>query len=214
MISRRLRKIVDWIDGSVLADIGCDHAYVAIAAVQEHRVNKAYACDIAPGPLQRAAENIRAQNLDGQIECRLQTGIEGLPEAVDIIVIAGMGGRTIQDILSKGQIREQTFLISPHNHAADLRMYLQAHGLHILREQLITEGNHAYPILEVKKKDTIQPMTAFEIEYGKNVCNREEFQTYLDRLEQKYKTLLKQVPPEKNGELVQKLECLKKRDTL
>ncbi|MBR2759683.1 MAG: tRNA (adenine(22)-N(1))-methyltransferase TrmK, partial [Solobacterium sp.] len=39
---------------AVLADIGTDHAYLPILAVSDHTIEKAYACDVAPGPLSQA----------------------------------------------------------------------------------------------------------------------------------------------------------------
>ena len=53
-VSKRLETIVSFVQGRVLADIGCDHAYVVVQSLLENRVQKAYACDVSQGPLERA----------------------------------------------------------------------------------------------------------------------------------------------------------------
>lgn len=40
--------------GCRLADIGCDHAYIPISAVQSGNAIFAYASDVRKGPLERA----------------------------------------------------------------------------------------------------------------------------------------------------------------
>ena len=87
-VSKRLQAIVDWIDGTILADIGCDHAYVAIEAIRQKKVLKAYACDIAQGPLNNAKKTIEELGLQDKIECVLMDGISGLSSEVDFVVIA------------------------------------------------------------------------------------------------------------------------------
>ena len=96
----RIQKIADMINkGVVLADIGTDHAFLPILAIKHKKVKKAYACDIAKGPLEIAKRNIQAENLDGQIETILSNGFEHVPLDVDVVVIAGMGYYTAKDIL-------------------------------------------------------------------------------------------------------------------
>ena len=57
--SKRLSTLVEWIDGTVLADIGCDHGYVAVNAILLEKVENAYACDIAQGQLENAKKTER-----------------------------------------------------------------------------------------------------------------------------------------------------------
>ena len=75
---KAITAIVDWIDGTILADIGCDHAYVAIEAIRQKKVIKAYACDIAQGPLNNAKKTIEELGLQDKIECVLMDGISDI----------------------------------------------------------------------------------------------------------------------------------------
>ena len=79
-ISERLNTIIHMVRPcSLLADIGCDHGYVCIRAVQTGQAASAIASDVAAGPLQIAADNIRAADLDDRITLILADGLEGIP---------------------------------------------------------------------------------------------------------------------------------------
>lgn len=214
MISKRLEHIVDWVDGTCLADIGCDHAYVAIECILRNKVQKAYACDVAQGPLEHAKETIAQYQLENQIECLLKNGIQNLPEDVDVIVIAGMGATTIQMILDQGEVKEnQTLILSPHNRDEELRTYLQSHNYEIEKEQIVYDEGHFYPIMMVHFNRT-QSLNEEEVFYGKNCVYNEDYQLYIRTLKKKYEKLLKQIPKGKNEEILHRLEILNKKDTL
>lgn len=86
--------------GSVVADIGTDHAFLPIALVESKKAKKVIATDVAQKPLNNARENIEKAGV-GNIELRLCDGLSGVfPDEVDCVTIAGMGGNVIRDILS------------------------------------------------------------------------------------------------------------------
>ena len=152
-ISKRLKKIASLADESVIADIGCDHALVCIEALNQHHVQKAYACDLHPGPLEQAKINIAAQGLSDRIFTRLESGIHNLPEDTRQILICGMGGRLIEQILTDDPISTnvQSMLLSPHKDAAHLRQFLIEQGWRIEKEWMVEDG-HFYPILKVVRQ--------------------------------------------------------------
>lgn len=79
-----------------------DHAYLHIWLVKKGVIQKAIAADINMGPLQKAAFNIRRYNVGKQVDARLSDGLELIfPNEADDIVIAGMGGELIADIIEK-----------------------------------------------------------------------------------------------------------------
>lgn len=149
-ISTRLQKILSLVNGTVLADIGCDHAYVAVNSVLSGKVNKAYACDIAEGPLLHAKATVEKYHVEGQVILRLQNGIENLPQDVDSVVIAGMGALTVIDILEKGKSFVQNhcqFILSVHKDEDKLRAFLTENGYYINEEYIVLDDHHYYPIL-------------------------------------------------------------------
>ena len=90
--------------GNVIADIGCDHGYLSIALVQNHKAKRMIACDINKGPLAAAEKNIRTCNLSEQIELRLSDGFEKAQAGeCDGAILAGMGGPLGLRILYDGK---------------------------------------------------------------------------------------------------------------
>ena len=96
---------------------------MAIEAIRQKKVLKAYACDIAQGPLNNAKKTIEELGLQDKIECVLMDGISGLSSEVDFVVIAGMGSKTIEMILDNGDCTNRTFLLMPHKDEDSLRKY-------------------------------------------------------------------------------------------
>ncbi len=151
-MSPRLLAIADCATkGSRLADIGTDHAYISVYLVQKNIISSALAMDINVGPIQRAEANIRKYRLEDKIETRLSNGLENLkPNEADEIVIAGMGGILIAEILNAARrlwddnIR---FIFQPMTAAEELRKFLEINGFYIEKEALAEEENKIYQII-------------------------------------------------------------------
>ena len=55
-LSKRLLKVATLVEpAAFLADIGCDHGFLAISLVKSGKVKKAFCSDINEGPLKRAS---------------------------------------------------------------------------------------------------------------------------------------------------------------
>lgn len=208
-VSKRLQAIVDWIRGSVLADIGCDHGYVAASAILQNKVDQAFACDIAEGPLQNAMKTIEAYGLEDRMFCRLMNGMQGLDDSVDVVVIAGMGAKTIEEILDHGCLENRRFLLMPHKDAESLRQYLTTHFLFIVQERMIFDEGHYYPLMDVRH-DSLnkQELINAEFLYGKNMIHDETFEQFIDQEYVKWTRIDQQMPADKRENSKQRLEIL------
>lgn len=151
-ISERLKRIASFVtEGSRVADIGTDHAYVPIYLVTEGRAVHALAMDVREGPLARAREHIREQGLSGRIEIRRSDGLSSYRRGeADSIVITGMGGALIVRILSGGAgkyegIRE--LILSPQSEPFLVRRWLRENGFLLEREAMLCEDGKYYTIM-------------------------------------------------------------------
>lgn len=152
-LSPRLRAIADRVPPSCrrLADIGTDHGYLPADLLLTGRLDFAVAADIGAEPLDRArrtAEKFAVANMD----LRLGDGLSVLaPGEVDCVVIAGMGGDTVIDILAAAPwTREGTvLLLQPMTRAELLRPWLAENGYAIRAEALAADRGVIYPILTV-----------------------------------------------------------------
>ena len=149
-LTPRLAVICDMVVGVVCADIGTDHALLPCALVQSGRVSHAYATDINPGPLARAQETIAACGLSGEVETLLCDGIPpAVAAACGTVIVAGLGGETIAEILARASIRPYTqLLLQPMTRAPQLRAWLCGSGYTILCERLAAEPDRIYTVLE------------------------------------------------------------------
>lgn len=137
--------------GSRIADIGTDHANIPIYLIKNEIAKSVIAADINKGPLERATKHICENGLVQMIKTRLGPGLTVLrPREVDTIIIAGMGGLLIKDILadSHGILDAITTLILQPMIAHDvLREWLYNNGFIIVDEELAKEGNKIYTVI-------------------------------------------------------------------
>ena len=149
-LSPRLAAIAELIpQGSSLADVGTDHGYLPIALTEAGRLRSAVASDLRPGPLERGRQNAIERGVSG-IRFLLTDGLDGITAAdADTVVIAGMGGDTIVDILSRAPwTRENTLLLlQPMSRTEVLRRALPELGLAVQAEHIAEDAGKLYSIL-------------------------------------------------------------------
>lgn len=163
-IDNRLQSIASLVSTChTLADIGTDHAYLPIYLLQTNKCALAYACDVASGPLKAAIDNINKYHLNEKIIPILGDGLSKIP-LVDEVIIAGMGGLLIIDILKKAPNDFQSFVLQPNNNINTLRHYLTTNNYQIIDEDVAFASGKYYEILKVAKGQ--QTLSALEIEYG------------------------------------------------
>ena len=138
--------------GSVFIDVGTDHGLLAAFLVESGRCPRGYACDINPGPLDKARQTLGRLGLEDRVSLRLTDGLAGFEDApARDIVIAGMGGELIAAILDRAPfVRDPAYRLTlqPMTRARELRRYLGEAGFAVLREQAVREGERLYSVLE------------------------------------------------------------------
>ncbi|WP_258360235.1 tRNA (adenine(22)-N(1))-methyltransferase [Moorella sulfitireducens] len=137
--------------GSLVADIGTDHAYLPLYLVASGRCLRVIAVEAAPGPYRRALAAVAAAGLREQVEVRLGEGLTPLrPGEVDTVTMAGLGALTQQKILEDApEVRQELklLILQPQGEAGPLRRYLAAGGWYLCNEDLVYEKGHYYVIL-------------------------------------------------------------------
>ncbi len=149
----RLKIVADEVrKGKKIADIGTDHAYLPAYLIENNICPSAIAADIGKGPLENARKVVStSKKLSDRIELRLSDGLEKIfPDEADDIVIAGMGGILISEILTKApwvKNESKRLILQPMSHAEDVRKYLCENGFEIIKEKASTDGKHNYIII-------------------------------------------------------------------
>ena len=99
-VSKRIKGICEYINiNSNVADIGCDHGYLILEAASSKQILYAQLIDNKVAPLEKAKSNLK--NINIKVDYTLADGLDELNPEIDTIVIAGMGGILIQDIIKK-----------------------------------------------------------------------------------------------------------------
>ncbi|TSO26361.1 class I SAM-dependent methyltransferase [Lactobacillus sp. LL6] len=168
----RLNTLAKMVDSNTrVADIGTDHAYLPIELVKEGKISFAIASDIAAGPLQNAKADIQKAGLQDKIETRLGAGLETIKheDKIETVVIAGMGGKLMSQILEDAYQRGFQFknlVLEPNIGEPGVRSWLMNHEYKILDEDLIAEAGHTYELIKAELvKEKVQ-LTEKEIFFG------------------------------------------------
>ncbi len=155
-ISKRLLCCASMVQpGSRVADIGTDHGYLGIYLLQSSAARHVIACDLRKDPLENARRNAKLFGVDGEMELRLSDGLEKiLPDEVDTVVMAGMGGDLIQKILSQCPWRKREglqFILQPQSAGNVLRRWLCEDGFEIQREEPVQDGHFLYTVMDIRQ---------------------------------------------------------------
>ncbi|WP_088072755.1 tRNA (adenine(22)-N(1))-methyltransferase [Gottfriedia luciferensis] len=226
-LSRRLKRVFDYIpEGTKLADIGSDHAYLPCYAVLNKRCTSAIVGEITEGPFNSARSTIRQSGLEGIVEARMGDGLEVLvPNEVDVITIAGMGGSLISSILENGKEKlegVETLVLQPNIGAHQIRYWLEKEGYSLIEEDIVEEDGKIYEILVASKSNQTSPYSeqkekelfigpfllkkqndAFKKKWAHEMKNFERILTQLESAKQTEESI------QKMKEIQQKIEWIK-----
>ena len=139
--------------GSVICDVGTDHAYLPLWLLTHGVCSRAVACDINEGPLQSAMRNADKFGVRDKMSFYLSDGAKDIPRNFDALVCAGMGGDTMIHILEDAPwLRsEQYYLVLQcQSKTPMLRKYLSDTGWCIVEETIIRDGKFLYTVMEVR----------------------------------------------------------------
>lgn len=171
-LSERLKLCADMVSPqSKIADIGTDHAYIPIWLALNSIITSALACDIRSGPLENASKNIEKYSLSNVIDTRLSDGLLNVREnEVNEIIIAGMGGNIISNILSSctwKNKKDKIFILQPMKYEERLRDFLAKNGYIIEKENATICSGKVYTAMKVIYTGIPQKIENYEKYIGK-----------------------------------------------
>ena len=218
MISKRLELVASFVpQGSILLDVGSDHAYLPIELVEKGQIERAIAGEVVEGPYQSAVKNVEAHGLKEKIQVRLANGLAAFEEEdqVTVITIAGMGGRLIATILEEGLDKlanVERLILQPNNREDDLRIWLQDHSFQIVAESILEEAGKFYEILVVEAGQ--MKLSASDVRFGP-FLSKEVSPIFVQKWQKeaaKLEFALSQIPEKNLAErqvLVDKIQAIK-----
>ena len=181
MLSKRLKTVADLVTPcEKVADVGTDHGYVPIYLVKENICQFAYAMDVNEGPLKIAKSNIAEEGLEDKIETILSDGFDSFGDRdADSVIIAGMGGDLIVDILARAKDFDE-LILSPHKRSDLVRKFLSENGYKISDEKMVEDAKKFYPVIKAVKGES--EYDEVKLEFGPILLKKkdETLKEYLD----------------------------------
>lgn len=196
----RIEHLVSLIDNChTLADVGCDHGRLSKLALSRGLCKNLIASDISEKCLAKARKTLAGYDNAAFMVC------DGIPQDTyaDFIVISGMGGHTIADILSRYDGRA-TLLLSPQSHAELVRGHLCKSGYRIVYDKCFEDRNKYYDVIKAEYLGGELTMDALHLKYGR-------YEEKNDALAARLCRMLGKLPPdsEKRRELEEVLKWQK-----
>lgn len=153
-LDSRLSAVASFVrQGSVVADIGTDHAYLLCYLIENGICPEGIAADINKGPLNNAKQTVIDCGINDKVQLILSDGLKSIPEnSADDIVMAGMGGILISEIIDCAPwVKNENINIiaQPMTHAEVLREYLCKNGFKINKEITATDGKRLYVVMSL-----------------------------------------------------------------
>lgn len=190
-LSKRLLSIANLVDdNSKVVDIGCDHGLVSIYLAMNKQNISIIASDINQNALDNAIKNINKYHLEDKIKVCLSNGLDNINDEIDTIIISGMGGHTIIDILTNNQEKLNTvnnIIIQSNNDIEYVRRKIVKLGYYISKEKLILDKNIYYTVIlftKGKKKYTNK-----EYYFGP-ILLKENSKIFIERKKKEYTKLV------------------------
>lgn len=206
-LDKRMSAILSNIEKcEVLADIGCDHGMIAVSAAQNHLANKIIASDISMASAKKA-ESLAIKSGVSNMEVRVGDGTSVLMDnECDTVVVAGMGGRLICDMLSHDRRIFNKYILSPQSDQDYVRKYFSEHDfLPELDYKVLSLGKY-YDIMVVKK-GKYHPGES-EILYGSGMGD--DFASFKEYQSKKLELVIQKATGDRKAQAIHYLELLQK----
>ncbi len=203
-LSSRLKAIYDQVGaarkelgpGRVI-DVGSDHGLLAVACLESGIAAEVICTEINEGPAEHSKDALKEAGFEDRSQVLVTDGLDGVKlQKSDVIVIAGMGGLNIIDILSRcignetpELLREVRFVIQPQKSVNLVRKFLAGQGFVFDDESVCTDRDFFYNIMRMSYGAQPYELGAYKECYGmllieKAVAGDELVRSYFDHLDE------------------------------
>ncbi len=209
VLSKRLKAIYDLIPNQVCSDIGADHGKLIISLVEDNKIPYGYAVENKKGPYDILCAEVSKSSKKDFIKPIFSDGIKDLSEDVKTLVIAGMGGHLIIDILTKNINKLKNIkdiILDPHNDIEFVRKSMYEMGFSLINEVMVFENKVYYEILHFinKKMDMLDSKS---LKYGP-IFLKEKPRIFIKKYNEKIK-VIKNILNNENVSLKRRMELEK-----
>ena len=195
ILSKRLQAVFNLVSKNTrAADIGADHAFLAIELIKKNISSFVIAGEVAPGPLENSKINVEQNNLEDKISVRLGDGLEVIndEDEIDTIIIAGMGGILINNILNAGYPEKfnhvKELVLQPNIGEPLVRKWLMEHNFEIVDENILEDDNHIYEMIKARFVEVPAKLKPEELLMGPKLLEDSGNETFQKKWHKKYRS--------------------------
>ena len=183
VVPQRIKTIGDFIEsGDVVVDVGADHGLLEVYLIAKYPQITVTAVENKIGPYKILERNLKAYK---NVRLSLSDGLQCVSKATRTVVMAGMGGLNIKNILSRYPHKTRhlnKIIIDAHRDISIARQEIINYGFRISREKIVFEQGKFYIVSEFTK-------TRKRMKYNKDILDI-GYKLYEDDLWPKYKEYL------------------------
>lgn len=161
-------------------DVGSDHGYLALRCLEDGIAKNAVCTEIHEGPARKSQAALKGAGYSEVSEVHVTDGLIGVQlKDNDIVVIAGMGGLNIIDIISQAikdngtdVLKNVTFVLQPQKSNEIVRKYLAETGFAYIDETVCYDRDIFYNCMRVVYKGITSVLTDEQACYGPLLINK------------------------------------------
>ena len=195
MVFEQVKTAAEGKENTRVIDVGSDHGYLAVRSLEEGVTASAVCTEIHKAPAQRSMDALTEAGFGECSEVFVTDGLKGVPlRAGDIVVIAGMGGLNIIDIITHAikdngysVLENVTFVLQPQKSNETVRNFLAKTGFVFEDEKVCYDRDIFYNCMRVVFKGISTALTAEQACYGPVLLNKykerdKDIKAYFDHL--------------------------------
>ena len=174
MVFDQVKKAAGDNAGLRIIDVGSDHGYLAVRCLDDGIAGSVICTEIHEAPAKRSSLALNEAGYTEISEVFVTDGLKGVPlKYGDIVVIAGMGGLNIIDILTRALkdngssvFEKVTFVLQPQKSVELVRQYLSGSGFYFADETVCCDRDIFYNCMRIGFNGMRSQLTNEEACYG------------------------------------------------
>ena len=164
-LSSRLRTLCGELSScSVLADVGCDHGYCTLYALENGVCGRAYISDVSAGSLRKAEKLLARYIEEGRVRSFCCDGLSLVPRDAEQVLVAGMGGDEILSVLGGGFLPPR-LVLQPMKNAPKVRAFLLGSGYSVVRDYTFRDAKF-YDVIVAQKGAPVREYDERSLRFG------------------------------------------------
>ena len=203
-LSPRLKAVHDMaMSGSApvyrLIDVGSDHGHLSLYSLINDGIKEAVLTDIHEAPAKRSEQTLRMYGYADKTKVYCTDGLDGVElKDGDVVVMAGLGGNNMIDIMTRVVEREDekllktvTWVLQPQKSSDRLCVFLFENGFDIVDENASEDRGLYYLIIKAVYTGVPSKYTLAQKYYGPVILRRIEAEepvvlSYKERLDRRF----------------------------